>query len=145
MKDKKLQQSIKKVLDRDPRVDVRHIRVEVREGVVKLTGRVPSHTSIGVAETIVRKHPGVQEVNNLLLSQYSPLFAIPSDLEVRANVERLLKWKGNNSRVLVEVSQGEVELQGKVVSAKAKENVEEKAKQAEGAQRIWNRLDVEED
>ncbi|GEM_PF-4311734 len=65
---------IRKALDRDLRVDSKHIIVKIMSGKVILSGKVPSITSIGVATNIVRKEVGA-EVDNNLQSNFKPIFA----------------------------------------------------------------------
>jgi osmotically-inducible protein OsmY len=67
-------EKIRKALDRDLRVDSKHIIVRVMSGKVILSGKVPSITSIGVAANIVRKEVGA-EVHNNLKSSFKPMFA----------------------------------------------------------------------
>lgn len=96
----RLYQQVQEVLENDPRVDARKVKVTVAGSVVFLSGRVSSYASISVAEHIVRKIPGVTEVRNLLLSQFTPLFALPEDKVISADLERSYRWDAGQRRVI---------------------------------------------
>jgi osmotically-inducible protein OsmY len=100
----------------DTRVDASDINVEVEDGQVTLTGTVPSYTSRNAATTSSWSISGVQSVDNQLIVEYPAEITIPSDDEIKGNIESSLVWDTDidSSDINVTVENNEVTLEGTV-------------------------------
>src|ERR1700720_2554178 len=72
--DSELRRDVERELEWDPSIDARNIGVAVKNGVVTLTGYVPSYSDKRRAESIAKRVAGVS--------------AIANDIEVRLTNER---------------------------------------------------------
>jgi osmotically-inducible protein OsmY len=66
LKDDWILKNVCEVLLRDPHIDATEIEVELRSGVVLLTGRVDSRRTKKLAELNIQGIPGVKDVMNFL-------------------------------------------------------------------------------
>jgi osmotically-inducible protein OsmY len=100
----------------DYRVDASSVKAEVSDGVVTLTGTVPSFSARNAASTAAWGIDGVTEVTNLLTVRFPPTFAIPSDAEIMTSAERTLAWNPDvhSADIQVSVTGGTVKLEGTV-------------------------------
>lgn len=64
--DRELQEMVQSELTLEPGIDIDEVQVEVWDGIVTLTGQVPSRTEIHFAERSVMRVPGVRAVINQL-------------------------------------------------------------------------------
>jgi osmotically-inducible protein OsmY len=64
--DRELREIVLSELALEPGIDIAEVQVEVRDGIVVLTGYVPSLTEIHFAESCVMRVPGVRAVVNEL-------------------------------------------------------------------------------
>jgi osmotically-inducible protein OsmY len=64
--DRALLEIVRAKLALEPGIDIGEVEVEVRDGIVLLTGQVPSLTEIHFAESCVMRVPGVRAVVNEL-------------------------------------------------------------------------------
>lgn len=100
----------------DTRVDASDINVEVEDGKVTLKGTVPSYTSRNAATTSTWSISGVQSVDNQLTVEYPAEITIPSDAEIKGNIESSLIWDSDidSSDIDTTVKNNEVTLEGTV-------------------------------
>jgi osmotically-inducible protein OsmY len=64
--DWELREMVQSELALEPGIDIDKVQVEVRDGIVTLTGQVPSLTEIHFAQSCVMRVPGVRAVVNEL-------------------------------------------------------------------------------
>jgi osmotically-inducible protein OsmY len=100
----------------DTRVDASDISVDVQDGQVTLTGKVPSYTARNAATTSSWSISGVQSVDNKLTVQYPSEITIPSDVEIKGNIQSSLIWDSDidSTDIDVTVKNNEVTLEGTV-------------------------------
>lgn len=113
--DTQLQKDILDELRWDPRITEREIGVAVKDGVVTLTGSVPSFAERYAAETVVEEIKGVKALANELLVKL-PGASVRSDTEVAHKVVDALEWDVNvpADKVKARVSDGWVTLEGEL-------------------------------
>lgn len=131
-----IREDIENQITADSRVFNSEVTVSVDNGVVTLSGRVPSYrakTAAGDAAWIV---PGVVDVINNITVQYeSRQAAVPADSEIATNIESSLSWDPDvdATNITVTVLDGIVTLDGTVDSIWRKQVAEDIA---------WNHLGV---
>lgn len=115
MTDKSLQQAVLDELDWEPSVDAAHIGVTANNGVVTLTGHVPSYTQKWAAERAVGRVTGVKAVAEELEVRF-PLEGGNFDDDIAKRAVQSLDWDVSvpNNRVKVKVEKGWVTLSGEV-------------------------------
>jgi osmotically-inducible protein OsmY len=115
MTDKSLQQAVLDELDWEPSVDAAHIGVTANNGVVTLTGHVPSYTQKWAAERAVGRVTGVKAVAEELEVRF-PFEGKNSDDDIAKRVVQSLDWDVSvpNNNVKVKVEKGWVTLSGEV-------------------------------
>lgn len=113
--DTQLQKDILEELRWDPRITEREIGIAVKDGVVTLTGSVPSFAERYAAEVIVEGIKGVKALANELVVTL-PGASKRSDTDIAHKVVDALKWDVNvpNDRVKARVSDGWVTLEGEL-------------------------------
>ena len=128
----------------DSRINASNIKVEVYDGKVILTGKVPSYTAKLAAETDTLAIPGVSSVVNNLDIQYSPGIKLPTDVELQSNIMNNLVWNPNidSTNINVSANKGIVTLEGSVDSYWQKILAEELASDMAGVLSIVNKLTV---
>jgi osmotically-inducible protein OsmY len=141
-------QSIKKKVEDqlfwDNRVDSTDIKVEVANGTVTLSGKVPNYTARRAAELDARIVPGVLSVKNLLTVEYPPTIAIPDDESIQSGIQNRIDWSASISAadIKVKVQSGLVTLTGSVDAYWKKLRAEEMAWDAVGVVEVKNELSV---
>ena len=115
MDDKTLRQCVIDELDWEPTVDAAHIGVAVDDGVVTLTGHVPTYTQLVAAETAVKRVKGVRALAQDIEVRLAGS-AIHSDEDIAGRAVQLLKWNVAFPRdaIQVKVTKGWVTLSGEV-------------------------------
>jgi osmotically-inducible protein OsmY len=113
--DTQLQRDILDEIRWNPRVTEREIGVAVKDGVVTLTGSVPSFGERYAAETVVEGITGVKALANELTVKL-PGSSVRSDTDIAHQVVDTLKWDVNvpNEKLKARVSDGWVTLEGEV-------------------------------
>jgi len=126
------------------KVQARWISIEVIEGVVYLTGFVPSRQQKQEAERIARSEPNVKDVKNELVVGKPPISRVASDSWITAKVKSALfaddlvpGWS-----VHVETVNGRVYLTGIVPSAKVAKRAQAVALSVDGVRAVVNLLKV---
>jgi len=113
--DSQLQRDVSAELKWEPSVDAAHIGVEVKDGVVTLTGRVASYNEKWDAERAAQRVSGVNAMAIDLKVQL-PGPSMRSDADIAASVENVLDWTSTlpAAAVKVMVEGGWVTLPGEV-------------------------------
>lgn len=128
----------------DGRVDASKVNVDVRDGVVDLKGKVPDYSAFHAAEEDAWSIPKVIGVNNLLVVEYPGRVNIPSDEEIKKNINNMLLLNSyiDEANIDVSVQEGIVKLEGTVDSLWKKIRVEEIAYDMRGVLEVTNELAV---
>lgn len=115
MDDKFLRQSIVDELDWEPGVEAAHIGVAVENGVVTLTGHVPSYAQLIAAETAVKRVKGVRAIAQDIEVRLGGA-AAQSDEDIASRAVNLMKWSAllPVMAVQVKVTKGWITLTGEV-------------------------------
>lgn len=102
----------------DSRVNAADVKVEVLNGVVTLSGKVNTTNARRAATTAAWMIEGVAGVNNNLQLIYDPDVDLPTDAQIKSQVENTLLWNEyiDSSKIDVSVSTGVVTLSGAVDS-----------------------------
>src|SRR4051812_35151667 len=113
--DSELQQKVLDELRWDPSVDAVHIGVSVKDGVVTLTGHVPSYAEKYAAERAAKRVGGVRAVANELDVKL-PEGSRRTDEDIAAAAVNALRWNilVPADKIKVTVSKGWITLEGEV-------------------------------
>lgn len=113
--DLKLQRDVSEELEWDPAVDAAHIGVSARDGVVTLTGHVPSFSEKLGAERAARRVKGVKAVAQDMEVEL-PSAKKTADDEIAARAVNMLEWDVvvPPGRIAITVDHGIVTLAGQV-------------------------------
>lgn len=143
MNDKELRQNIIDELDFEPSVDSADIGVAVENGVVTLTGHVPTYSQRMTAEGVVRRVKGVKGIAQEIEIR-PPGSSITADDEIAKRVLDTLKWNSTlpKDAIQVKVQKGWVTLRGKVGWRYQKLNAEDAIENIAGIMGIINDIDV---
>jgi osmotically-inducible protein OsmY len=127
----------------DTRVDAVDVTVDVEDGNVTLSGTVPSYTSRLAAVSSAWLVKGVSSVTNLITVEYPSIITMPSDSEIKSNVENKLLWDSslNSTKIDVEVKNKDLTLEGVVDSYWKKDWAEDLA-DVVGVKSIINKIAV---
>jgi hyperosmotically inducible protein len=100
----------------DYRVDASHVKAEVSDGRVELTGTVSSYSARNAAVTAAWGIDGVREVDNEIAVRFPPTFETPTDAEIEVSARRTLAWNPDvhGSDIRVTVAGGILNLEGAV-------------------------------
>jgi osmotically-inducible protein OsmY len=110
-----LKKDVEEELEWDPQVNVAHIGVSAKDGIVTLSGHVPSFAEKYAAERVAKRVYGVKAVADELDVKL-PGSAVRTDEDVATACVRVLKddYLVPDDRVTVVVNQGWVTLDGQV-------------------------------
>ncbi len=113
--DSEVQQLVLQELKWDPRVDETEVGVQVKDGVVTLTGRIGSYGKKQAAAQSAHRVLGVLDVANDL-EVVLPGKGAPGDAEVAKAVREALRWNVfvNEKSITSTVAKGWVTLEGEV-------------------------------
>ncbi|WP_319481851.1 BON domain-containing protein [uncultured Draconibacterium sp.] len=109
----------KNIIDRltnNDAVNINHIFVSIKDGVVHLQGHVPSYSAkIEALRDATEVAKDFNVVNDLQVN-FQPNQPTVSDKEIRDNIQKYFKWQKsiNPMNVVVEVDKGKVILSGNV-------------------------------
>lgn len=100
----------------DDRVLATDVSVDVDDGMVTLSGNVPTHFSRKAAVEDAYRVPDVTEVVDRLGVRYPDFLETPTDERIRSNAENVLSWNPDIAivDVAVSVTDGVVTLEGTV-------------------------------
>lgn len=143
MSDRKLQQDVQTELKWQPNLNVTHIGVTVKEGIVTLVGHATSYAEKHAAEEAARSVYGVKAVANELDVKL-PGSKKRSDEDIAATCVRVLAVHSEipEGKVKVVVEQGRVKLSGEVEWQYQREAAEQALRYLTGVVGITNRITV---
>jgi osmotically-inducible protein OsmY len=128
----------------DSRVDASEVNVKVDDGKVMLEGSVPSYTAKGAASSDAWTINGVNIVENDLEVKYPETVTVPSDEEIKTDVETSLSLNINIdiSDINISVTAGIVTLEGTVDAYWKKTRAESIASGISGVLDVINKLTI---
>jgi osmotically-inducible protein OsmY len=140
--------AVKNKLATDPTTSATRINVDTSDGVVTLSGAVPTTAEKSEAERIARNTQGVRQViNNLSVKpggeagETAGGGGTASDATILSSVKSQLSANGITG-ANVDVKNGEVTITGAVANAQEKSKAEEIARQASGVKGVNNQLTI---
>lgn len=144
MLDEKIKKDVVDQLYRDNRVDASEVKVEVNNGVVELSGSVPTYFARQAAYVTSRMVKGVLGVCNFLVVLYPATVLLPSDDELATNLKSTIINSSyiEENRIDVTVDQGSVSLSGEVDSYWKKYRLEDIVSDYIGVKEIKNKVAV---
>ncbi|MDD4358763.1 MAG: BON domain-containing protein [Candidatus Pacebacteria bacterium] len=139
--DEQIKQKVTDEIFWDARIDDSKINIDVENGVVKLTGEVPTCSDLFNAEDDVWSIPEVSGVDNRLIVV---LEETPIDTEILNNAESVLAWNPyiDGSKITVDVDGGLVTLTGSVDAYWKKIRAENLIFDLRGVTGVSNKLSV---
>lgn len=138
--DVRLRNSVVKQLDWDPEVDASGIGVAAKEGVVTLTGSVPTYADKLGAERVAKTVRGVRGVANDLEVRLKVEF---TDAEIAGEAVRALELRHNvPPEVQVAVHDGYVTLTGTVTWLFQSQQAEKSVRHVKGVRGVFNHITV---
>ncbi len=128
----------------DGRVDASNVKVEVSGGEVVLKGKVSNFISRESAEDDAWSIPEVLGVDNQLVIEYPDRITIPSDDEIKTNIESIFLWNPylDEANIQVSAEDGIVKLEGSVDSYWKKVRSEDIVQNMLGVIEVVNELAV---
>jgi osmotically-inducible protein OsmY len=128
----------------DERVDASNINVEVREGVVTLSGTVPNYLARKAAYRDTWLIRDVFDVENMIAVTYPDTIEVPNDADLRDMSRSTLVWNAdiNSKDIDVRVTNGEVVLTGTVDAFWKKWKAEELVSEVRGVIDVQNELAI---
>lgn len=141
--DKQLQQDVMDDLRWDPSIDASKVGVAVTNGVITLTGSVPSYFQKQNTERVVKRVAGVRAVANDIEVRL-PNSTERNDSDVAQAALHALKWDTSvpDENVKVSVTKGWVTLEGNVDWNYQRESCEKVIEKLIGVKGVTNRLVV---
>jgi osmotically-inducible protein OsmY len=141
--DSEVQQDVLRELRWDPRVKETDVGVEVKEGIVTLTGNLGSWGERVAAEEAAHRVRGVLDVANDIVVR-SPWTPGRTDTEIASAVRAALVWDVfvPDERVQSTVSEGMVTLKGEVDSWTQRDCAEKAIRNLAGVRVVLNKLEV---
>lgn len=139
--DAEIQQRVMSELEWDTRVKATDVGVESRDGIVTLTGHVPTRSMRKAAAEAAHRVAGVAAVANDI---EVTLPGAHTDGDIAAAVVHALKWASNvpRNRVTCTVSNGAVTLEGEVEVWTEREAAEQAIENLAGVRIVFNRIRV---
>lgn len=141
--DKDLQHDIMEDLRWDPSIDASKIGVATSNGVVTLTGAVPSYFQKQSAERITKRVAGVRAVANDIDVQL-PSAVQKTDAGIATTALNALKWSASvpDENIKVSVAKGWLTLEGNVEWNYQREAAEKAVEGLIGVKGVTNRIAV---
>lgn len=141
--DSEIQRDVENELEWDPDVEAKNIAVKVKDGVVTLTGFVPSYTDKYSAERIAKRILGVRAVANDIEVKLATGFERPDPDIARDAVERLqLDLPYSSKNIKVTVRNGYITLEGDVDWDFQRRKAEAAVRNIRGAKNVINLIRV---
>jgi osmotically-inducible protein OsmY len=142
--DEAIRTAVLNELNWDPQIAARDIAIAVKDGVVTLSGTVPTYFEKEAAENAAKRVYGVRGVANDI--RVTPVSA-PSDPEIAREAVRALERHLliPSDRIKVTVSSGWITLEGKVRWQFQKKLAESAVKKLKGVTGITNLIEVKPD
>jgi len=142
MTDKVLKQLVQDELEWEPRIKATDIGVIVNDGIVRLTGHVPSYFQKIAAEAAVKRIKGVRGiVEDLEVRSAEPA---TSDESIASRLANLLEWDASvpKKSVQIKVDDGYVTLSGEVNWQYQRMAAESRARNMDGVRHVLNQITV---
>ena len=143
MDDLSIKEDVEDELQWEPSINAAEIGVAVKEGIVTLTGRVPSLAQKSAAARAAARVTGVKVVVNELEVGPPPADR-RTDEEIARSVANALAWNTSipSDRIKAQVSQGWVTLEGTVDWYYQKEAAERAVRYLRGVKGVTNNIVV---
>lgn len=140
--DRTIRSNVEAELDFDPSVDAKGIGVAVKDGVVTLSGHVPSYAQIFASERAVQRVKDVKAVAQDLKVRL-PGTSQHADDEIARRAANILKWSvGSAPTIKVTVNGGWVTLSGQVEWGYQKQSAESAVRQLGGVTGVSNTIAI---
>jgi osmotically-inducible protein OsmY len=141
--DSQLQNDVMAELRWQPGVDAANIGVAVKNGVVTLTGTVPSYAERHAAEEAVKRTYGVTAVVNNIEVRLPGTIG-RTDQEIAADAVKALQWNVRvpHDKIKVTVSNGWIRLEGEVDWQYQKEAAEDAVRDIVGVVGVSNLITI---
>lgn len=138
--DSEIKAQVLRELKWDSRIAWAEIEVEVRSGVVTLTGRVSSYAKKLAAQEATHRIAGVLDVANEI--EVRPQGAGRADEDIARAVRHALQWDAfvPDERILSTVSDGWVTLEGEVDLWRERQDAERTVMRLEGVVGVINKI-----
>ena len=139
--DVQLKKDVTHELEWDPSINATHIGVAVEDGVVTLTGHLPTFAEKQAAEDAARRVAGVRAIAVELDVRLEPRHQ-RSDAEIAAAIGTAFKWHAQipDDRIQMRVEKGWVTLTGEVDWEHERHNAESAARPVSGVVGVINQL-----
>ena len=141
--DKEIQKDVMKELDWDPQVDAVEVGVQVKDGLVTLTGTIGNYAKKLAAKRAAHRVTGVLDVVNNLSVELADLHK-KSDQEVAKAVRHALEWDVlvPDTKIHSTVANGYVTLDGQLESWADKMAAEVALEHLAGVKGVINQIEV---
>ena len=143
MRDAHLRRDVEEELEWEPSLHATEIGVAVHDGIVTLTGSVPSYTEKRAAERVAKRVQGVKAVANDIEVRM-PWTSERTDADIAQAAVDALKWKTlvPDDRIKVAVSKGWITLEGDVDWQFQRKDAEEAVHHLVGVRGVTNQITV---
>jgi osmotically-inducible protein OsmY len=141
--DAQLKSDVREELEWDTRVDARGINVEVNNGVVTLTGNVPSYAAFVATQKAAHRVAGVKDVANDLHVEI-PEAQARTDTAIAEAVRQALAWDAlvSEEQITSTVTHGWVTIEGSVESLHEREDADRAVRRLAGIKGVHNHIVV---
>jgi osmotically-inducible protein OsmY len=141
--DRKLRQDVVDQLEWEPSIDARKIGVAVDNGIITLTGHVPTYVEKTAAEKAIKHLQGVLAVANDIEVKL-PMEAERDDSDIARAAVNALEWNAAvpKDKIEVVVTKGWVTLEGQVEWYYQKREAEEAVRVLSGVRGVTNKIAV---
>jgi hyperosmotically inducible protein len=131
-------------LTADPEINAFNVDVDVREGVVRLSGVVEKERARSEAEGLARRTAGVRSVVNDIEIGHRPVSERLSDSALTAKIKAKFTADPeiNPFSIDVDTIDGVVTLSGRVADHRRKQEAAELTRNTEGVREVRNRLEI---
>jgi osmotically-inducible protein OsmY len=142
--DTEIQQAVVRELGWDTRISPTEVGVQVKNGVVTLTGMVDSWAKRAAAEQAAHRVFGVHDVANDLEVQLTGSWATRTDTDIAQSVRYVLEWDVTvpDKDIRSTVSKGVVTLEGTVNFWTERSDAERAVEKISGVKAVVNRIEV---
>lgn len=138
-----LQEDVAEELAFDPSVEASEIGVAAKDGVVTLTGKVPSYTDKMAAERAAKRVAGVKGIASEIEVEL-PAFRRRDDGEIAAAALNALAWNGTlpHDAITLKMEHGWLTLEGRVEWQFQKDNAEHAVSHLIGVRGVSNLITI---
>jgi len=144
MKDMDLRRDVMDELELEPRLNAASIGVAVVDGVVTLTGHVPSYSEKLAIEKVVGRVNGVRGIAQEIDVRYPGAGRLADD-EIAKRALKIMRWDATlpDKAIKVTVDKGLVSLSGEVASEFQRDAAEREVSRMGGVTGVVNRITIE--